>query len=176
MSVRSYDIQKQKAPRDWSMALMTVGLWLAIIAFGGLFWAINGGFSVIGLGVIASRFNTAGALFWQSVTAITFPVPLVPASVPRQPLIPWIGVIAASLLQVGVLYRRLIKADVPVWAGVAVFFLSGYDYLTTFFGLGAIEWVQSVGVILQLVLAFLLTFIVEATISWLLKQRHDRAQ
>jgi len=59
-----------------ALGIGRLGLWLAVIAFGGVAWAINGGYSVIGLGVIAGSFNDAGRLFWDLATTIQFRLPV----------------------------------------------------------------------------------------------------
>lgn len=176
MSVRSVEIKSgaaaaQRKRLDWPLLLGKVGVWLAIISFGGIFWAINGGFSVLGLEVVATSFNHAGKLFWAAMAAITVPVPVsVPGLPSTQPLIPWLGVIAASLLQVCVGYLKLRGRDIPLWLLLATVLLSGYDMATTFFGLGTVAWIAQAGVVLQGVLAFILTFIVELTVSFMLRR------
>src|SRR5689334_20859732 len=99
MSIQSKPLNTtQRAPSSTGCALVIgkIGMWLAVASFGGIFWAINGGFSVIGLGVLASAFNSAGRLFWAAVSSLTFPVPVTVPGLPEtQPLIPWIGVVAA---------------------------------------------------------------------------------
>lgn len=157
--------------RDWTMAIGKVGMWLAIIAFGGIFFAVNGGFSVLGLEVVAKSFNSAGALLWAALAAITFPVPVRVTGLPAtQPLIPWLGVVSASLLQIVALYRKLRGLSTPRWMIIAVVVLSIYDFSTTFFGLGTVEWAQQAGVFIRLVVAGFLTFALEVTIGFSLRR------
>jgi divalent metal cation (Fe/Co/Zn/Cd) transporter len=175
MSVRSVEMKNGRATRwtrpDWPVLLALGGVWLAITAFGGVFWAINGGFSVLGLEVVATSFNTAGRLCWAALASITFPVPVhVPGLPQTQPLLPWLGVLAASLLQVCVLYLKLRGRDVPLWMLVAAVLLSLYDLGTTFFGLGTVAWIARAGYILQGLLAVILTFIFEVTVSFMLRR------
>src|SRR6266545_6417705 len=78
---------------DWSLLLGKAGVWLMLVAFGGIIWAINGGFSVLGLSVVASSFNDAGRLFWAFATLWTFHVPVNTPGLPTdQPVLPWAGV------------------------------------------------------------------------------------
>jgi hypothetical protein len=170
-TVRSSSTTARRQPRDWSMTLAKIGVWLAIGCFGGIIWAVNGGFSVIGLGVVASSFNEAGRLFWAAASAIRFPVPVaVPGLPATQPLIPWLGVLAASILQIVVIYRKLRNLDIPPWLWAAATALSLYDLTTTFFGLGTVAWLAAVGWPIQAVLALVLTFAVEGIIGYLLRR------
>src|SRR5437764_4728514 len=147
MPVRSVELKNsalaaQRMLPDWPLALGKVGVCLAIASFGVIFWAINGGFSVIGLEVVATSFNHAGRLFWAAIASVTFPVPVsVPGLPSTQPLFPWLGVIAASLLQVCVIYLKLRGRDIPPWMLLAAVLLSIYDMATTFFGLGTVGWI-----------------------------------
>lgn len=148
------------------------GMWLAVISFGGIFWAVNGGFSVIGLGVLASSFNDAGRLFWAAISQFHFAVPVaVPGLPTTQPLIPWIGVVAASLLQISVAWLKLSKAPVPRPLFITAVLLSAYDLVTTFYGLGTIPWLAPGGPIPAAVLAVPLTFSLEIAIGYALKRR-----
>lgn len=157
---------------DAPILLARLGVWLMVISFGGIFWAINGGFSVIGLGVIASSFNDAGRLAWVALTAITFALPVqVPGVSLAQPLIPWLGVIAASLLQICVTWLKLQGRTIPTWLIVFAGALSIYDLATTFFGIGTIKWIQQAGYVVQGPIAALLTFGLEVTIGFLLRRR-----
>lgn len=160
-----------KPRRDWTLLMGKLGVVLAIISFGGVFWAINGGFSVLGLEVLATSFNAAGRLFWIAMASFTFRVPIVVPGLPSdQPLIPWLGVVAASLLQVVVLYRKLKGLAIPRWLWVAAIVVSGYDLVTTFFGLGTVAWLVAAGPVVQGVVAIILTFIVEGSVSVILRR------
>ena len=176
MSIRSVELKNsavtaQRRRLDWPLLLGKVGVWLAIACFGGIFWAINGGFSVIGLQVVATSFNHAGRLFWAAMASVTFPVPVSVVGLPStQPLIPWLGVIAASLLQVCTIYLKLRGRDIPHWMLLAAVLLSIYDLATTFFGLGTVTWIAQAGLVVQAGLAFILTFIVELTVSFMLRR------
>ena len=151
--------------------LARIGVWLAVVCFGGIFWTINGGFSVISLGVMAKAFNEAGALFWAAMTSITFNVPVrVPGLPLTQPLLPWLGVIAASFLQIAALYLGLRRRPIPVWLALATLLLSLYDYITSYYGLGTIAWIASAGLLFQVVLALFLTFTVEIIVSLILRR------
>jgi len=155
-----------------AILLGKLGMWLAVASFGGIFWAVNGGFSVIGLGVLASSFNSAGLLFWAAISQLTFPVPVaVPGLPTTQPLIPWIGVVAASLLQISVAWLRLSKATIPRPLLIVAVLLSIYDYATTFFGLSTLSWLEKGGPLPALLLAIPLTFTLEIAIGYALKRR-----
>ena len=156
---------------DPPMLMGKVGMWLAAIVFGGIFWAINGGFSTIGLGVMALSFNDAGRLFWAAASAITFRVPVrVPGLPETQPLIPWMGVVAASCMQISVLWLRLSNRPIPVSMLVATILLSLYDYVTTFFGLTTVPWIAVIGWPAAALIAVPITFALEATIGYTLRR------
>lgn len=161
-----------KRPRrinDPSLLLLTISGWLAVVAFGGLFWLVNGNFSVVGLEVGARAMGGGGVLFWDAVADARFVVPRV--NVPPQPLIPWLGVVAASGIQVGIIWRLLRHGSVPGWVAAIGAILSVYDFATTFFGFGTLQWVQRGGFIVQVPLAVLITFGLETLIGYLLRKR-----
>lgn len=181
MAVKSHDIPPGlEAPAkestggrlDWSLLLIKVGGWLAVVAFGGLFWLVNGGFSVRGLEAVAAQFGPGGLIFWQLISAMKLPwqvtIPGLPAT---QPLIPWLGVVAASLIQVGIVWRKLLKLSIPIWVVAVGIVLSIYDFATTYFGFGTLQWVQWLGPIVQVPLSALFTFGLEILIGFLLKRR-----
>lgn len=155
-----------------AMLLGKIGMWMAVASFGGIFWAVNGGFSVIGLGVLASSFNDAGRLFWAAISQLTFNVPVRVVGLPAtQPLIPWIGVVSASLLQISVAWLKLSGRSVPWQLMTTALLLSVYDYATTVAGLGTIPWLAKGGIVPALVIAVPLTFAIEAAIGFALKRR-----
>lgn len=172
MSVTSRPLGTRGKPVDWPLAIGRIGMWLTVGAFGVVFWAINGGFSVIGLGIIAGAFNEAGRLAWAALTAIQIPVPVKVLGLPAaQPLIPWLGVIAGSLLQISVIWLRLSGRSVPGWLAVFALIVSIYDYATTAFGLGTVAWLAATHPAARWLLALPLTFALEAAIGWLLPKR-----
>ena len=177
MAVTSTPMGANQRPSAWSnggcaILLGKLGMWLAVIAFGGIFWAVNGGYSVIGLGVLASSFNSPALLFWAAISQFTFPVPVKVAGLPTtQPLIPWIGVVAASLLQISVAWLKLSKHAIPWQLLLTAVLLSIYDYATTVAGLGTIPWLAKGGIVPPLVIAVPLTFVVETAIGYALKRR-----
>lgn len=150
-----------------ALLLGRIGLWLAVIAFGGVAWAINGGYSVIGLGVIAAAFNDAGRTFWELATTIQFVVPV--RGGVRLPLVPWIGVVASSLLQISVIWLKLSGRPIPRWLLAAAAAASIYDYGTTLFGLGAVAWIARIGIGAQALLAAPLTFALELMVGYALR-------
>ncbi len=157
---------------DWSLILIKVGGLLAVVAFGGLFWLVNGGFSVRGLEALSALMGTGGALFWRAVSAAPLPWRFdIPGLPPTQPLIPWVGVVAASLIQVGIVLRLMQRRAIPPWVTALGLLLSGYDLVTTFFGFGTLQWVQRAGPMAQIPLTLLFTFGLELLIGFLLRQR-----
>lgn len=173
MAVTSTPLNSARPAQSSGCALLIgkIGMWLTVASFGGIFWAVNGGFSVIGLSVMASAFNSAGRLFWAAVSSWTFPVPVqVPGLPATQPLIPWVGVVAASLLQISVSWLKLSKRSIPIPLLLTAIGISVYDYVTTVFGLGTIPWIALIGLPAQLVIAIPLTFCLEAAIGYALKR------
>jgi hypothetical protein len=159
-------------PGGCAILLGKVGMWLAVLSFGSIFWAVNGGFSVIGLGVLASAFNSAGALFWAAVSSWRFAVPVIVPGLPTtQPLIPWIGVLAASCLQISVVWLRLSDQTIPRPLLLVAVLLSIYDYVTTFYGLSTVAWLEKGGPIPAALLAIPMTFTIEIAIGYALKRR-----
>jgi hypothetical protein len=164
-------VATESGRRDWSLTIAKFGVLLALLPFGGIFWAVNGGFSVLGLEVLAGAFNSAGRLFWAAVSAITFDVPArVPGLPTAQPLVPWCGVLAATLLQIALVWRKLRGKSIPTWLVVFTILLSIYDLATTYFGLGTVGWIVRAGFIIQFPIALLLTFGLEATIGYMLRR------
>lgn len=154
---------------DWSMTLLRVAGWLCVIAFGGLFWLVNGSFSVVGLRVIALQVGDGGVLFWRAVSAwhTTYSAD----TIGQQPIVPWLGVIAASLFQVAIIVRSIQRKPVPVWAYILGTILSVYDFATTFSGFGTLQWVTSAGPLAQIPLTILFTFGLESLIGYLLRRK-----
>lgn len=171
MPITSQPLPSARLHQPIDLLIGKIGLWLMVLAFGGVIWTINGGFSVIGLGVVAASFNDAGRLFWAAATAIRFPVPVKVLGLPEtQPLIPWIGVLAGSLLQISVIWRKLSNRPIPPWLLISAALMSVYDYTTTLFGLGTVEWIAQFGMFLQIPLAALFTFAVEGAIGYALRR------
>lgn len=150
-----------------ALGIGRLGMWLAVIAFGGIAWAINGGYSVIGLGVAARSFNDAGRLFWELATTIQFVLPV--RGGVRLPLVPWIGVIASSCLQISIIWLKLSGRPIPLWLIAAAGIASIYDYATTLFGLGTVAWIARIGVAAQALIAAPLTFALEFMVGYALR-------
>lgn len=160
--------QRTLKKSDYSMQLAQVGAWLILAAVGGLFFAVNGGYSVIGLEVVSHRFNGAGAIFWTLISSWQVELP---HGLPAQPVLPWLLVIGSSLLQVALVWRKLSGREIPawmVWLGLAT---TAYDLGSTYFGLGTVTWVAQAGWLLQMPLTGLFTFGLEAIIGYLLRRR-----
>lgn len=158
---------KPKAQGGVAMFLGLAGMWLAVIAFGGILWAINGGYSVIGLGVVARSFNSAGELFWDLATTIQFTLPV--RGGVQLPLVPWIGVLASSCLQISIIWLKLSGRPIPVWLIASASAASIYDYGTTLFGLGTVQWIANIGILAQIVIAIPLTFALEFMVGYALR-------
>lgn len=170
MTVTSRDIKEPRKRIDWSMLLARVAVGLALTCFGGIFWAVNGGFSVLGVQVAANAFNDAGRIFWAIVSQWRFPVPAVPGLPASQPVIPWIGVVAATIIQIVIVFRRLRRLSLPRWLIATALLLSAYDLASTYYGLGTVAWVASGGFFVQSLLTILLTFTIEIIIGAVLKE------
>lgn len=172
MAVTSTPLHAPAPKGSAALFIGRIGMWLAVISFGGIFWAVNGGFSVIGLGVLAGSFNDSGRLFWVVVSQWQFTVPVHAPGLPTtQPVIPWIGVISASLLQISVSWLKMSGVRVPWPLFVTAILLSIYDYVTTFLGLGTIAWLAPGGPLPAAVIAIPLTFALEIAIGYALKKR-----
>lgn len=156
---------------DWSLLLIKIGGWLAVAAFGALFWLVNGGFSVRGLEAGSAQFGPGGLLFWQIISSTklpwTFAIPGLPET---QPLFPWIGVVATSLIQVGIVWRKLQGKPIPLWVIAVGIIASAYDFITTYFGFGTLQWIQWLGPIVQVPVSALFTFGLELLVGVLLKR------
>lgn len=160
------DLNAPKGKRgggDWSLGIGKLGLLLIVAAFGLPLWAINGGFSVTGLEVVAGLFNDAGRAMWKTVALWTVALPGAPDY--PLPVLPWGGVIAATLLQIVVLYRTLGKKHIPPWMGLSATLLSLYDYGTTFAGLTTVTWLAGAGMVVQGLMALVITFVVEVIVT-----------
>ena len=81
------------------------------------------------------------------------------------------GVIAASLIQVGIVWRKLQNRPIPPWVVAIGVLMSIYDFATTFFGFGALQWVQWAGLVAQIPISLLFTFGLELLIGFLLRRR-----
>lgn len=180
MTVTSREIEENtsapsKAPRwlssvNWAAIIGEVGIWLLVASFGGIIWAINGGFSVLGLEEIARSFNTYGLIFWSFMSAWTFEVPIAArAQLPAvQPLLPWLGVVGASLVQIVVTFMRTMKQKVPGVLILVVILVSIYDYGTTYRGTGTVSWLADAPVLARGALSILITFVFEVIVGFLL--------
>src|ERR1700754_413907 len=169
MAITSKDI-KEPTRRDYSLVLGRAGVLLALVAFGGIIFAINGGFSVLGLEHGAQQFNAAGRIFWAIVSRWRFSTPAVVGLPSSQPIIPWVGVTAATILQIVVIYRRLTKKKIPLYMIVTALALSFYDLATTFYGLRQVNWAASAGIGVQVFLTIVITFAFEFAVSISIKE------
>jgi hypothetical protein len=149
---------------DWSEALGMAGVVLVVGSLGLIVWAINGGYSVEGLPVLAALFNDVGAAFYAALSQVTFAVPYFGG---QQPLFPWAFVIGTTCVQIVAIYRTLQnQSQGPIFWLVAAG-ASLYDYITTFLGLDSEPWLASAPDLVPGILALVLTFIVETVVSFL---------
>ncbi|HEU4324388.1 MAG TPA: hypothetical protein VFS21_14640 [Roseiflexaceae bacterium] len=177
-NVRSEALRTRHRPpsgEEVAQGLGRIGLWLAILAFGAPFFAINGGFSIRGLGQVCAAFNDEGRMIWAVLSLWQFRLPATLPGLPAsQPVILWLGVVAASILQGASLWLKLSGKRVPVEMLVATIVLSVYDFVTTFIGAGTVAWIVQAGLLAQTIIALLLTFGLEVTIGALLPRQRDR--
>lgn len=167
MAVRSAPLGGRTT--DWSLLIAKIGAWFIGGSFLLVIFAINGGFSIMGTREIAYQFNGSGRTFWDMMSSITFEVPITAGmTAPAQPLFPWFGVLGTSLLQIVTIYRKLTGKAVPRWLMVLAALVSIYDLGTTFAGLAVHEWTHQTGWVVQFIIAGLLTFLFEGTVSVLL--------
>lgn len=182
MPVQSQDLFDglvRPAPRprvtlDWSLVAGQVALVLALLPFGLLWWGINGAYSVQGLGGLAEAFGKTQALWYRIVALWTFRITLPPEAAGLdlpvvQPVLPWLGVLSATIFQVVIIVRRG-RRPIPLWMGVAAMLLSVYDIGTTWFGLGMVGWIHEAGAITQAIIAVVMTFGLEIIVGFALRQ------
>lgn len=162
----------RRAGIDLAGFIGKVAAWAVALSVGPVIWAINGGYSVIGLGVVAAAFNDAGQLFWAMMTRWRFTVPAqVPGLDNTQPVLPWVLVGASSLLQIVVTWLTLQRRAIPPWMVLLAIALSVYDLATTFFGFGTVQWIQRAGWVVQGPLAVIFTFSLEVLVGFLLRRK-----
>ena len=111
----------------------------------------------------------SGWIFWAAATPIQS-VLQVRGGV-RCPLVPWIGVIASSCLQISIIWLKLSGRPIPLWLIAAAGIASIYDYATTLFGLGTVAWIALIGVAAQALLPAPLTFAFEFLFGYALPRR-----
>lgn len=168
------DDEQPKARRgpDLSLLLIKVGGWLIVIAVGLLFWLVNGGFSVRGLEAISTQFDAGGKLFWAAIAGIPAPITFaIPGLPPTQPLIPWLGVVGTSAIQIGIVWRARQRLPIYWWLIVLGLVMSTYDLATTIYGFGTLQWAQALGIWAQGLLGIFFTFGLEILIGILLKTK-----
>ena len=168
------DRGQPKQPRmqfpDPSLWLAYIGVGLVAIAFGGVVWAINGGYSIAGLEVLAGKFNSSGTIFWAAASAWRMQVPVpVPGIATTQPVLPWLGVIGISILQIAVIYRRLKGLRMPFFVWLAAAVCSAYDVTTTYYGLGTSSWLQ-VSETTRAIIALVLSLTFETVVGFVLRR------
>lgn len=161
---------------DLSDAMGRLGVWMVLAGFALVWWGLNGGYSVVGLGLGAQVIGGYAVVFHALLTAWTFPMP-VEASVMAlaglpisQPVLPWMGVVGATILQIVIVYRKL--RHLPIRRGILIAgaAMSLYDVATTFVGVGTISWVPGLTVVGQGLIAVVLTFGLEGIIALLLER------
>lgn len=143
---------------------------MVLMCFSGIILAVNGGFSVAGLERGTRIFNDAGKAAWVYLSYWHFQLPPAPGIPRTQPIIPWLGVLAISALQIAVIYRKLMRYGIPTFMVFIALAASAYDLATTWYGLGNIAWVIAGGPLLQSISALLITFSFEFIVSFTIKQ------
>lgn len=168
---RTVEEVKAAGEWDWSLIFGRLAVWLIILAIGPIWWGINGGFSVFGLRSFAGGFGSYGLLFYELVASWTFSLNVAAkVGLPTaQPVLAWGLVVASTVLQVVLIYRRLRKKSFIWWLVIIGILLSIYDLGTTWFGLGTVSWIQRGGPLVQSVVGFILTFGLETGIGFALK-------
>lgn len=169
MPVTSRDTLERPS-RDYSLMLGRACVIVIALAFGGIVFAINGGFSIEGLKKAAELFNDHGKIAWAIITRWQFDTPQIPYVPARQPTLPWAGIIATSVLQIIVIYRKLTKQKIPVYMLLGALLVSLYDIVTTFYGLTTVAWIARAGGIVQIILALFITFLFELSVSLIIKE------
>lgn len=166
------------APRDaGSACLGLAGVVLLLVSIGPLIILLNGGYSIVGMGWLASKLGAYGQLFWQLATTFTVDVPIAErAGLPlAQPVLPWLMVGGMSFLQISLLAGRR-RQNSPWIAGAGVL-VSVFDYVTTVAGLALLPWMAGLGVLRWLwfpvaaVLAVPVTFGFEGLVARVLRGR-----
>ena len=171
MAVRSEDV-KAAGTADPSLWLGKVGAWLIVLALGGLFFAVNGGYSVIGLDAVSRQLNGPGAVMWLLISSWKFLLPIEAPGLPiEQPAIPWLLVLGSSCLQVAIIWRKLSGKRIPTWLIALAVAMSLYDVASTFVGFGTVVWVKQAGWLLQVPLTVLFTFGLEVVVGFLLRRK-----
>lgn len=138
--------------------------WAVTLTFGGIIWAVNGGYSVTGLERIAGLFNIWGAFFWRAmarweITLLDMPLPV----------LPWVLVTGATVLQIIAMLGRLRRWRLPGVIYVAAVAVSFYDLGTTHAGLLGEDWLAGVPWPVVLLFATVLTVAFELIVSLLLR-------
>lgn len=178
MPVQSYDlpggVARPHRHTDWSMLASQVALVLALLPFGAIWWGINGAYSVQGLGGLAEAFGKTQGLWYRIIASWTFRITLPPEAggldLPVvQPVLPWAGVLSATIFQIVIIVRRG-RHPIPIWMGVAAGALSVYDIGTTWFGLGMVDWIHQAGSLTQAVIAVVMTFGLEIVVGFAIRQ------
>jgi len=149
---------------SFGIAAGKIATWAVTATFGGGIWAINGGYSVAGLELVAGLFNAWGQVFWRAmalwqITLLDTPVPV----------LPWVLVWGTTMLQIVALLGHLRHWRLPAWLYLAAVVVSAYDLITTHAGLLSEEWLLGVPWPLVLLLATAITFTFEAIMSLLLR-------
>lgn len=148
----------------FGIAAGKLATWGVTLTFGGVIWAVNGGYSVLGLERVAALFNSWGSLFWRAMAL--WQVPLLDASLP---VLPWVLVAGTTILQIVALLGRLRRWRLPGWLYAAAVVVSFYDLGTTHAGLLVESWLTGVPWPIVLALATVLTFTFELIVSLLLR-------
>jgi hypothetical protein len=117
--------------------LSRLGALLLLISVGPLFFLLNGGYSIQGIGWICEHTGTYGQLFWALANKVTVPVPGFEA----QSAFLWGLVLGITVLEFSILRPKNLRPD--LLGGVA----SAFDFGTTAIGLGFLAFAQNRGLL-----------------------------
>lgn len=153
---------------NWSQIITDLGVGLAALAFGIPLFIVNGGLSVQGLGAFLVSLGSTGQTAWDAISVWQMNLPNVRGLPHVQPVLPWIGVVAATICQIMVAWLKRQGRPIPQRLAVAVLALSIYDLATTFNGTSEVSWIVRYGWVAQVPAALFITFAFEIALGVLL--------
>jgi hypothetical protein len=87
-----------------------------------------------------------------------------------QPIVPWLGVISATAMQIAVTHRAARRKHIPLQGWLICAGLSLYDAVTTFAGLSTNPWVIERGLWIQIPATIIITFGFELAVGLIVKK------
>jgi hypothetical protein len=112
--------------------------------------------------------GSSGHLAWAALTVWQVELLKVEGLPPTQPVLPWLGVISASVCQIVVAWMRRTGTPIPQRLMVMTWILSIYDLATTFNGTSAVAWIARYGLLVQVPASLVITFTFEVAVGVLL--------